>query len=237
MLSTVAYTTKVIFIGILLSTFSIVSESKCFLSCVFFQVIKFFLLSPSERPLVLPFLCIRFIPQLFSIVGIIIIYQLFHLYPSIFSIRCQIIMHLSYFPALSSLISLDLCTPAFDFRFCFLYHFDPLPLDPFCFSTSDYGLPFCSVAVIGLISGFNPLRVTPLMIWIVFIITVCWNYDPVYKLSLCYWITCITLICTCKTRFCLTLLKENKDSLFIIVVLAFGSSSASPDSISLSGTG
>ena len=141
-------------------------------------------------------------------------------------------MPLTYFPALSSLISrFDLvCVPLLlilDSVFCIVL--TRCHWTRFCFSTSDYTLPFCTITVIGLISGFDPLRVTPFMSWIVFIATVCWNYDPVYELSRCYWITCTTPICTCNTRFCLTLLKENKNSLFIIVVLTFGSSPVSPD--------
>ena len=183
-------------------------------SVYFSKSSAFYLLCPSVHPVVWSSLCIHFsclalhyyiIPQLF--VGLIITYQLFYLYPSVSTIRCQIVMHLSCFPALSCLISrFDLvCVPLLLISgsvFCIVltrWHWTH-----FCFSTSDYGLPFCSVAVIGLISGFRPSACDPV-----------YDLDCLYYncllelrpclLSLCYWITCITLICTCNTRFCLTL--------------------------------
>ena len=145
----------------------------------------------------------------------------------------QIIMYLlSYFPALFCLISRfdPFCVPWLLFlesvfsivlTHCFWTLFGLL--------TSAHGLPFCFVVLIGLIPSFDPLPVTPFMIWITCVITVCWNNDPVYGHSHCHWIIYITPIFARKTRFCFTLPEENKDTFLFIVVFAFGSLSASSD--------
>ena len=141
---------------------------------------------------------------------------------------------------LSSVIWLDLtvrpflCPQTFYFRFCSQYCSDLLLLDSVSFINFRSRIILCSVALIGLISGFDLLPVTLFMIWIISIITVFWNYDPVYGHLLCFWIFYSTLIFACKTpapicAFCLTLLKENKDCFVFIVVFAFGSSSATPN--------
>ena len=148
--------------------------------------------------------------------------------PSLSSLLCQIVMYFSsYLPAFFCLISLF--DPFCVLRLLFLESVFCIDLTRsfqtlFWLSTSTHRLPFCFVALIGLIPGFDPWPVTTFMIWITFTITVCWKNDPEYGHSHCLWIFCIALICAC-----VILTKENKDSVLFIWVFAFGSSSASSD--------
>ena len=74
--------------------------------------------------------------------------------------------------------------------------------------------PFCVPRLLILESCsqyyFDPLPVTPFMIWINCIFTVCWNYDPVYGTLLCLWIIYITPTCACETCFCITLPRKKR---------------------------
>ena len=106
---------------------------------------------------------------------LIIIYQL--LYPCVSTIRCQIVMHLSYFPALSSLISrfdLVYVTVIFfsDSVFCIVLtrcHWTCFFF--FQLLVTDYP----SALSLWLDWSLVSTDCVFVMIWIVFIITVCWN--------------------------------------------------------------
>ena len=197
--------------------------------CIFSKSSAFYLLSPSVHPVVWSSPCIHI-----SCLDYIIFYSV-----SLTCISCTI-----YIPVFPVFSARSLCPwhtfqrypawspsltgfvyPYFWFRILFFVLFWPTAIGPvsvFQPLMTDYP----SALLLWL--DWSLVSIHCVWLWIVFITTVCWNYNPVHELSHCYWITCTTCICTCNTRFCLTLLKVNKDSLFI-VVLVFGSSPVSLD--------
>ena len=159
---------------------------------------KFCLLSPSVLPIVWSSPCISIncclCHLLHDFQGVSHCMSRYHsmfvlFKPSLSTLLCQIVMYFSsYLPALFFLISWfdPFFVPRLLF-FCVLYCFSVFFIDLtlsfltlFWLSTSTHGLPFFFVALIGRIPGFDPLPVTMFMIWITFIITVCWMNDPVY---------------------------------------------------------
>ena len=86
-----------------------------------------------------------------------------------------------------------------------------------CFShslISDFGFPFCFVALIGLPFVIDSLPVT--MFWIFSAISVRWRLYLVSGLLFHYWIICIALICNCINSALYTLIKQNKNSVHLI---------------------
>ena len=139
-----------------------------------------------------PFDCI--IPQVFSILCLLISQWLCYLNSSFSVILSQIVMcFMSFFPfpfVSNCLISwLDLfCVPQplildFVFRSLLTRCFWTL----LCFSTFNFGFSLCFIVLSGLPFGLEPPPVTSFLIWVTSVDSVSWNTDPVSGLSLCLW--------------------------------------------------
>ena len=159
------------------------SLSESVFSCLLVYFSKssaFYLLSPSVHPVVWSSPCIHFsclvLHWLHHSSAVFHCWSHYHLSAVLFISLCfyysvpdryaLVILSNVIQPDLP--VSLGLCAPTFDFGFCFLYCFDPLPLDPFFFCCCDWTDPKKSVLVSGCFDLTLMLNLSLVYVWRVY---------------------------------------------------------------------